>query len=639
MRSMSMTKRATSARNGVGSASVNLLRGWRRKASSPLAVVLQGVAGLLLAGAPGLAQTSPTTIVNINFDDQDPAHGNYYYFGGAFTYTDTGNGGSAPFTAGIGGTGVGGTQGVALVADNTNYVNYWGGGFGFGAGTVANVTSNTDLDQFVVTMDVNLLGRTAPANETDSFTFGFEWLIGKNDGTGDLFKVNKDVTFTPTQAGFNTVTFDLSGGTVGTGSVQDLAANAGLQGNNNIFVTFFGGNAFVAPFGSPGPGKGIVVDNLKISQLAPGSSNLNQWKGPGGNYSDATNWTGGIVPNSGTAVAVFGQNATGSTTVNLDIGFHLLARLFFDNANPYTLSGAPGYAIRLAGNYPTLPPGAEVVQGNHKVDATVISFSNASFTIAAGSSLEIKQYIAQPFPLFGVNRFYPPIESFSGGGTLKVTEFIRGGALANAKDGGGSYTSFYDLQRGFAALYNGFAGESEADLRAQISQWWNGGARDGKGLGTSAFTATGPDSFLTVGYISNDAGGGNSYYLSYRGLTTVPYDGENSSGNFAIDANDWIVGVTYIGDLDLDGVVDGLDYKRAAEGQAFGLTGWFNGDVNYDGVVNNLDLDLIQRSLEAGLPSLGFTLSPGAEVRGIPEPASMGGVMAACAMCVRRRRR
>jgi hypothetical protein len=56
---------------------------------------------------------------------------------------------------------------------------------------------------------------------------------------------------------------------------------------------------------------------------------------------------------------------------------------------------------------------------------------------------------------------------------------------------------------------------------------------------------------------------------------------------------------TYLGDTNLDGVVDSNDLSNFFGGYYGGLTGWLNGDFNYDGVVNSADYSLM-------LAGLGF---------------------------------
>ena len=92
------------------------------------------------------------------------------------------------------------------------------------------------------------------------------------------------------------------------------------------------------------------------------------------------------------------------------------------------------------------------------------------------------------------------------------------------------------------------------------------------------------------------------------------------------------------GDTNFDGTVNTLDFTTLATN--FGATGdkWSQGDFNFDGVVNALDFNAVATNfgLSAPAPALG-TL--------VPEPGSIGLIVAACSLALgntrtsRRRRR
>lgn len=107
-------------------------------------------------------------------------------------------------------------------------------------------------------------------------------------------------------------------------------------------------------------------------------------------------------------------------------------------------------------------------------------------------------------------------------------------------------------------------------------------------------------------------------------------------------ATDILVRSTYTGDTNLDGVLDGRDFKALMEGFTTGQTGWQNGDFNYDGVVDSTDFNLFKtaRALYDANPiSLGSPAESGVgSVTQIPEPAGLM-LMPAGMMFARRRRK
>jgi hypothetical protein len=137
----------------------------------------------------------------------------------------------------------------------------------------------------------------------------------------------------------------------------------------------------------------------------------------------------------------------------------------------------------------------------------------------------------------------------------------------------------------------------------------------------------------------NDNGSGTPLYGS--GGTIAPtFDGATPA------VGDLLVKLTYYGDTNLDGVVDGSDYTRIDNGSLNHLTGWSNGDFNYDGVVNGSDYTLIDNAFNMQGASLTSEIAaPTAQVAGggvsaVPEPTSIALLgMTAVGLLGRRRRR
>lgn len=163
-----------------------------------------------------------------------------------------------------------------------------------------------------------------------------------------------------------------------------------------------------------------------------------------------------------------------------------------------------------------------------------------------------------------------------------------------------------------------------------VGNWYNNGAYDNQvGIYSSFAGNTDNDEYdvyKTLAVFSNVARANIPYFTSFA---TVP-----------LLSTDVIIKFAYVGDLNLDGVVDGQDYKLANEGRLFGLSGWLNGDINYDGVVDDSDLQTIARIESLNLPKLaGFpTLEGDESSQSIPEPACLAAPALATLLCGRRRR-
>ena len=100
---------------------------------------------------------------------------------------------------------------------------------------------------------------------------------------------------------------------------------------------------------------------------------------------------------------------------------------------------------------------------------------------------------------------------------------------------------------------------------------------------------------------------------------------------------------TWAGDVDLNGVVDAVDYGTIDNWIQFpGTTGYTNGDLNYDGVIDAVDygiIDNIDPASGRAVPVNGCKCERFSGVTAVPEPSACGFAMLAAAAALCRRRR
>jgi len=65
-----------------------------------------------------------------------------------------------------------------------------------------------------------------------------------------------------------------------------------------------------------------------------------------------------------------------------------------------------------------------------------------------------------------------------------------------------------------------------------------------------------------------------------------------------------LIKFTYIGDANLNGVIEQTDYDLLQSGDEFNRSGYQNGDFNYDEVIDQNDYDLIDNSFSNQGPPL-----------------------------------
>jgi hypothetical protein len=167
-----------------------------------------------------------------------------------------------------------------------------------------------------------------------------------------------------------------------------------------------------------------------------------------------------------------------------------------------------------------------------------------------------------------------------------------------------------------------------------IQKGRNGGTWDGAG-GIVTSDSRAASGLCSIGIASA------SQVLGIDSTATGTWHGQTVTGT------DSLIAFTYGGDANLDGKINIDDYGRIDSniGRSGSVFGWYNGDFNYDGKINIDDYGIIDSNIGAqGSPLGGASQSVAAtgeslDVTAVPEPASMGMLLAGSLLLKRRRRR
>ena len=203
-----------------------------------------------------------------------------------------------------------------------------------------------------------------------------------------------------------------------------------------------------------------------------------------GNWSQASNWTGG-VPNAVGAGAIFGSVITAPRTVTLDAPIRV-GRIDFANANSYTIAGSNTLTLDATSGQTQL----NVTSGSHTISAPVTLADNMAVTVTPPAS---NLSITGPLNATGRNL------TKAGAGTLTVNHFrgavlsVNGGTVAIAANGGdegtsvvtglsiagaaGAWTAKLDLNNNDAVVQSTAANKAAdfARLYNQLKQGFNNG--------------------------------------------------------------------------------------------------------------------------------------------------------------------
>jgi hypothetical protein len=331
-----------------------------------------------------------------------------------------------------------------------------------------------------------------------------------------------------------------------------------------------------------------------------------QWALTGaGDWNSKASWSTGVVPDGVDAEADFFGSITANHTVYNDASTPITVGILnFNNTNTYVLAGAGSLTLQTStGNAQVI-----VQAGTQEINLPLTIASNTVLNVSSGATLVMGNPIT-------INSGLSLTQT--GSGTVTYESTITVGSSSSIAFGNSTHAHALTLQSSSSASIGGTGTVLTLDSLSLA-----GGAKldIGKGQAQITYTGSGPASAIALELKTAYANGTwtgsgiTSSSASFAQGTSVGYFDTGTQVN---------IERTWIGDLNLDGVVNSADF--ALLGTAGG--GWQHGDLNYDGVVNADDYSLFD---------YGAAIAGSRNINTVPEPGVLGLVLAA-GLVVRRR--
>ncbi len=160
-----------------------------------------------------------------------------------------------------------------------------------------------------------------------------------------------------------------------------------------------------------------------------------------------------------------------------------------------------------------------------------------------------------------------------------------------------------------------------ATIRSYLVEGRNGGSWTGTGVTSS-----------TAASVAADGTNFHKTALGYGEASVVLGPGGGSFAGETVDGSAVLVRYTLLGDTNLDGQVNSLDFTAMAA--HFGQTGgqWTDGDYNYDGTINALDFNALATNFGVSIASPTLALDTL-----VPEPSALAAMLLVAGCSLRRR--
>ena len=526
---------------------------------------------------------------------------------GFLTLHQTNDGGQGLPTYDTGNTGYPGGwdptdyPGTSTRTEFWDYGDYVPASYTSNGGTVTN-SSNLDLSQLI--------------GSNPSFV-QFIWLSSSN-GTGTYHLDNFRTTETgPENATWTNSAGPNAQGTYSWGSLNNWVATGGTAASSgNVALPSNAGDVVNFTDLNIGAPTTVSLNGNEEFQINVGTMNFNT-----GNGYTIAQGTGGTLTLNGTSTVFNYSQTFAATTRTVTAASAQINNLFGNNtiSAPVQLATSAIIAVGQATNTFTISGNIGGTGGltvgptasTQSLGTTVLSGVNTytGGTTVAGGSLVIAANGALANGAVSVT-----------GGSLKLGA-STGAATVKSLSVSGNGT--FDLTNNHLFINYGSGTDPIASIAALLATGYNAGAWNGVG------------GIITSAPLVN---GGLTYGLGYADGADPQHVATGlASGTIEIK-------YTLLGDADLNGIVNGIDFGILAANFNKGITGWDEGDFDYNNIVNGLDFGDLAANFNKGaagtdaVAALDAFAAANGLLADVPEPASIGLLaMGACGLMARRR--
>ncbi len=385
----------------------------------------------------------------------------------------------------------------------------------------------------------------------------------------------------------------------------------------------------------------LGVDAFSITQ--------HQWNtSASGGWATSGNWTNG-EPNGAGVEADFFGGITSNQTVSLGSAI-TLGTLNFKNANTYTLGGTGSLTMQDDIGWANV-----VVQsGTQQINVPFTVAGDTVLTVESGAALQISAPVTVNSgqilnPAGDGTISYTSTVAVSSGASMTIANSTHaqsltvaaGGTVAVTASAGGTVLTLdnlsdngtIDLQKN-VLIVNYTTSDPVSAIRAYLAAGYNGGNWNGAGTTSGVIVTSAP---ITIG----------------SGIYSIGYADGADSVVAGLPSGEIEVAYTLAGDANLDGKVDSADFGILADNYGDSDAVWDQGDFDYDGKIDSADFGILAVNYGQSAGGNAETVATAADwsaldafaaanditLSQVPEPASAGWIVLACAGSLARRRR